>query len=379
MTKRRQGGMMDDRAGLSHFTLLLISIALTIYGLSSIFHSKKGEHENTIQTYESFVDGWEEARNILKKASFSLTVRSGGADSTSAGTTDIPFVANEAPDHFASMVALEPRLTPYVPYTYQIERFPPDSIQNHDMNEYDSTHNYPMLNFQIQADVDGIKSEIDVGAAQVATFEKKHAMTPSPETKCPNHQHGVFRFGKCEIYSRISIVCVQLKYDHQSKKFDLNKIDDKGFGCALETDWNPITYSPIKNVKLASKTAALPTFPSDLDFNDIKFHIRSSDDLFLKMEPITSELGGSFGIDENSEWWLGAFFVVCGILMGISPYYAFKKACCTHDGDRIDRIPYTPVGVGLGDDYVLGGSASRNDDEANDLEMIGGLSRNKLK
>ena len=57
----------------------------------------------------------------------------------------------------------------------------------------------------------------------------------------------------------------------------------------------------------------------------------------MKMEILTKGDSFDLGVDETEEWWIGVLFCVFGLLLFVSPYYAFKKACCGEGEDQREQ------------------------------------------
>lgn len=54
--------------------------------------------------------------------------------------------------------------------------------------------------------------------------------------------------GQCDLYSRLYMVCVQVKLNRETKKWELNApVDDKpnNYGCASTNEWEPSLYNRI--------------------------------------------------------------------------------------------------------------------------------------
>ncbi|GMI60495.1 hypothetical protein ScalyP_jg9849 [Parmales sp. scaly parma] len=58
------------------------------------------------------------------------------------------------------------------------------------------------------------------------------------------------------------------------------------------------------------------------------------------------------GVDETEEWWIGVLFCVFGLLLFVSSYYAFKKACFGEGEDQREKsetLRYEAVAVNAGE------------------------------
>ena len=63
-------------------------------------------------------------------------------------------------------------------------------------------------------DPTGVVTELELGWHAIGRLEKKHAETPSPMTKCPGRQGGVYNegTGRCDIYKKLRYVCAQVEF-----------------------------------------------------------------------------------------------------------------------------------------------------------------------
>ncbi|GMI04795.1 hypothetical protein TrLO_g13965, partial [Triparma laevis f. longispina] len=212
-SKRRTTYFMDSQesAGTPQVCVLMISIAMIAFGVYQLVQSTTHTHERIAQLYLNKLGNWSIAREEFSLSTFRVNYDVDGGEAE-----EIDLKRDEKDDKFSSIVEAN-HLDEYK----NMKFWSGTSLPNGTIpTPVFQNNNNPRLGLEIHAtSPTGEASVIDLGSYGVGRLKHVHAETPSPSTKCHAYQHGVLNLetGKCDVYSRLYYVCIQVKLDAGGK------------------------------------------------------------------------------------------------------------------------------------------------------------------
>ncbi|CAM9466158.1 unnamed protein product, partial [Ectocarpus fasciculatus] len=237
-------------------------------------------------------------------------------------------------------------------------------------------------------------------------IREEHAPMPAPETKCMQVFGGVhnYKTKMCEVYERLSHVCVQVHVDDQNGEISFAPVAEIGsgdsssgyaesggetseqteeeeeeeeaarYGCDPRSAWSPWGYA----VVTVEGRTVLDVVPPTIAFSETLVTTRSDLDPFLHVEALTYEPGGggaggggaegaagegispeassgggggsgggqflTFGLSSWNSALVGSAFLVVGLLLLVQPVLALKA--WWREGGSDDRGPGSRGGEG---------------------------------
>lgn len=306
----------------------VLCVGLVTTSIVMFSTSMENTREKTVQRYAETITNWTTYRQQLQHSNFTAVA--------------------ESPVHLGKDTSLDAYrdeeqsqgLPSYKPLRFHTDSVPADFLP---------TLTYAMppsenanVTFNAVYEVPGlkaVKSTFSIGDFSLWTKTIIHAQTPAPETKCPRSQHGVYVKGKCEIYHRLSEICVQveLKGDKTWALALRDDTDPLSFGCELTKDrmtdkikWKALTYTLVQPTHSSGSGY---TFP-ETTLEDVKITVRSNQDPYEQAEAITK---GSlnFGISSYDAFYTGVVLLVIGLLLGVQPscalYHIYMDRSATYD------------------------------------------------
>ncbi|GMH87411.1 hypothetical protein TrVE_jg12479 [Triparma verrucosa] len=367
--KRRTTYFMDSQesAGTPQVCVLLISIALIAFGIYTLVQSTSHTHERIAQLYLDKLGNWSKAREEFSLSTFTIKY-----DIDNGEAEEMQLMMDERDDKFSSIVEAN-HLEEYK----NMKFWSGNSLPNGTIpTPVFQNNNNPRLGLEIHAtSPTGETTAIDLGSYGVGRLKHVHAETPSPQTKCSAHQHGVLNLGtgKCDVYSRLYYVCVQVKLD-AAGKWQLHSPTgrEEEFGCASVTHWDPTTFKRLTPTQRQAQSDQIISF-KDSNFDRIQVHVRHGDDPFFYVESVTQDTL-RFGPESGDMRKLAWVLLAIGFIMAIPPLCLFVPLCCGKGKEE----EYARLGTDRGGapmyNHTDVGTSSYEDDQEDEIdELLDGI------
>lgn len=167
---------------------------------------------------------------------------------------------------------------------------------------------------------------LDIGTYPLVRAIVKHAPTPGPDVKCRRELSGLYRNGRCVVFSKLASICVQIALDADGR-WVLARRDqhsNMSFGCDyFHGEWHVPKYYTVP----ASLAVGF------VSFDNFTVEVRSSDDPYFTALELTN---GSldFGMTSGDDRAIGIVLLCLGLVMACPPGMAMYKCCCTDSSAR---------------------------------------------
>jgi len=309
--------------------LICLSSAATLIG-DALFGTREGK----VHEYEQTISNWTMYRAELLRSNFSVRVRIN--DHLRPTVAVLPKDESEETAALTEDDQGASDLPDYVPIRFWLDSNPHKLLPtlNYTMSPDENAIFEFSASYRPKADGETVTTVLSTLSIPLWTKKVVPGATPVPARKCPDQQHGTWVRNRCEIYRRLSAMCVLVDLDEETGQYHLqpqrNK-DSNSYGCERSSSsmsdnvrWNPATYSLVR-VTASEKAGVVSYVFPETTLDDVSITVRSTHDPLIEAEKVTK---GSldFGMTAHNSIILGSVLFVLAICLAGSPVLAMRQS-----------------------------------------------------
>ena len=244
--------MSSNTTGLPQVCVLTVSFLCVAYGIYSVVESYGYTRETVEANYLEHLKNWTRAQEEFANSKFFMSYSVIGGKEDNITTSEFLMTLDKTPDRFSAIVQAE-HLPSYSNAMYLKKRVEPATLIDKalvwpDLTIPDHHGGQRVGPGSLSLSIRGVYGTsrpassfptILIDGGELGRRRTVHAKTPAPERKCPQVQLGIYNkaTGKCDIYSRLSIICVQMKLDYEKGEWELHEMEAGGAGCSGSDEW----------------------------------------------------------------------------------------------------------------------------------------------